>query len=76
MTEATPRDDAPTKHHTAIMIWLCVTPTLIVINLLFAPVLEQIPMVLRTVLVATITVALVVYLLMPILHRIYRRIRK
>ena len=58
----------PTKHQLALMIWLCVFPTLTVINLVFADWLRTMSPVLRTFVLATIAVPIVIYGLMPRLH--------
>ena len=59
----------PTKHQLALMIWLCVFPTLTVINLVFADLLRPMPTVLRTLVLATVAVPIVIYVLMPQLHK-------
>ena len=60
----------PTKHQLALMIWLAVLPTLIVLNLLLNSALADLPLVLRTFVLATIAVPIVIYGLMPQLHRL------
>lgn len=64
----------PTKHELALMIWLCVFPTLTVINLTFADWLRPMAPVLRTFVLATIAVPIVIYGLMPQLHKARVRI--
>lgn len=59
----------PTKHQLALMIWLAVFPTLTALNLLLATALDDVPIVLRTLVLATIAVPIVIYGLMPHLHR-------
>lgn len=59
----------PTQHQLALMIWLCVFPTLIVINLALADWLRPMSPVLRTFVLATVAVPIVIYGLMPRLHR-------
>jgi antibiotic biosynthesis monooxygenase (ABM) superfamily enzyme len=59
----------PTKHQLALMIWLCVFPTLTVINLALSDFLRPMSPVLRTFVLATIAVPIVIYALMPQLHR-------
>lgn len=59
----------PTKHQLALMIWVAVFPTLTVINLAFGSVLANLPSVLRTFVLATVAVPIVIYGLMPQLHR-------
>ncbi len=60
----------PGKHQLALMIWLCVFPTLTAINLLFGDWLRTLSPVLRTFVLATIAVPIVIYGLMPHLHRL------
>jgi antibiotic biosynthesis monooxygenase (ABM) superfamily enzyme len=60
----------PSKHHLAVMIWICVFPTLTAINLAFGDRLGTMSPVLRTFVLATIAVPIVIYGLMPRLHRI------
>ncbi len=64
----------PSKHSLAVMIWLCVFPTLTVINLSLADWLHSMGTVLRTFVLATIAVPIVIYALMPQLHRVRIRI--
>jgi len=59
----------PSKHQLALMIWLCVFPTLTAINLAFADQLRSLSPVSRTFVLATIAVPIVIYGLMPHLHR-------
>jgi len=56
------------------MIWLCVFPTLTAINLAFGDWLRTMPSVLRTFVLATIAVPIVIYGLMPHLHGIRTRL--
>jgi antibiotic biosynthesis monooxygenase (ABM) superfamily enzyme len=63
----------PSKHQLALMIWLCVFPTLTVINLLFGGWLRDLSPVLRTFVLATVAVPIVIYGLMPHLHRVRAR---
>lgn len=60
----------PTKHELALMIWLAVFPTLTVLNLALGHWLSAMTPVLRTFLLATIAVPIVIYGLMPQLHRL------
>ena len=71
---APPRVGPPTKHQLAIMIWLCVFPTLTVINLALGEWLRPMSPVLRTFVLATIAVPIVIYGLMPQLHRVRVRL--
>lgn len=64
----------PGKHQLALMIWLCVFPTLTAINLIGGDWLRPLSPVLRTFVLATIAVPIVIYGLMPHLHRLRRRL--
>ncbi len=59
----------PTKHQLALMIWLAVFPTLTLINLTLSDWLSSMTPVLRTFVLATIAVPVVIYGLMPQLHK-------
>ncbi|MBA2955670.1 hypothetical protein GON03_15140 [Nocardioides sp. MAH-18] len=64
----------PTKHQLALMIWLAVFPTLTVLNLTIGRSLEDTNPVLRTFVLATLAVPIVIYGLMPRLHEARGRI--
>ncbi len=64
----------PTKHQLALMIWLAVFPTLLVLNLILGDWLRTLTPVPRTFVLATIAVPIVIYGLMPQLHRARRRL--
>jgi antibiotic biosynthesis monooxygenase (ABM) superfamily enzyme len=64
----------PTKHELALMIWLAVFPTLTALNLLLGDWLSDLTPVVRTFVLATIAVPIVIYGLMPQLHRLRRRL--
>ena len=74
MTDNRPHVPPPTKHQLALMIWLCVFPTLTVINLAFGDRLRTLSPVARTFVLATIAVPIVIYGLMPYLHRVRIRL--
>ena len=59
----------PTKHQLALMIWIAVFPTLLVLNLLLGDWLRELPTLVRTFVLATIAVPIVIYGLMPRLHK-------
>ena len=69
-----PRIPPPSKHQLALMIWLCVFPTLTLINLAFGDWLRTMSPVIRTFVLATIAVPIVIYGLMPHLHRLRVRL--
>jgi antibiotic biosynthesis monooxygenase (ABM) superfamily enzyme len=60
----------PSKHQLALMIWLAVFPTLTVLNLALGDWLRTLHPVLRTFVLATVAVPIVIYGLMPQLHRV------
>lgn len=64
----------PTRHQLALMIWLCVFPTLTGLNLLFGDWLATVSAVPRTFVLATVAVPIVIYGLMPQLHRVRARL--
>jgi hypothetical protein len=61
----------PTKHQLALMIWLAVFPTLTILNLSLGDWLRTLTPVLRTFVLATVAVPIVIYGLMPQFHRIH-----
>ena len=64
----------PSKHQLAVMIWVAVFPTLTVLNLTLGSWLDSLSPVLRTFVLATIAVPIVIYGLMPQLHRLRGRL--
>jgi antibiotic biosynthesis monooxygenase (ABM) superfamily enzyme len=73
----TPRSQAvppPSKHQLALMIWLAVFPTLVALNLALNGSLDGMSVVPRTFVLATIAVPIVIYGLMPQLHRLRARL--
>lgn len=64
----------PTKHELALMIWVAVVPTLTVLNVAMSRALDELPIVLRTFILATVAVPIVIYGLMPHLHRLRVRL--
>lgn len=60
----------PTKHQLALMIWFAVFPTLTLLNLALGDWLGTLSPVVRTFVLATIAVPIVIYGLMPQLHRL------
>lgn len=69
-----PRVGPPTKHQLALMIWLAVFPTLTALNLVLGDWLSDLNAVLRTFVLATIAVPIVIYGLMPQLQRLRVRL--
>ena len=77
-TDPAPRSPTPipppSKHQLALMIWLAVLPTLTVLNVALSSILKDAPIVARTFVLATIAVPIVMYGLMPRLHRLRARL--
>ena len=69
-----PAGGPPTKHQLALMIWLAVFPTLTVLNAVLGDWLRTLTPVVRTFVLATIAVPIVIYGLMPQLHRLRARL--
>ena len=65
---------APSRHQLAVMIWIAVFPTLTLLNLTVGSILQDTNTVLRTLVMASIAVPIVVYLLLPRLHRVRARL--
>lgn len=68
------RPAPPTTHQLALMIWIAVFPTLTILNLALGDWLAGLNPVLRTFVLATIAVPIVIYGLMPQLHRVRNRL--
>ena len=64
----------PSKHQLALMIWTAVFPTLTVLNLAFGGWLRKLDTVPRTFVLATVAVPVVIYGVMPHLHRLRVRL--
>ena len=73
-TNSAPSLGPPSKHQLALMIWLAVFPTLLALNLILGDWLRTMTPVLRTFVLATIAVPIVIYGLMPQLYRARRRL--
>ena len=69
-----PRPAPPPKHQLALMIWVAVFPTLTVLNLPLGPHLRDLSVVSRTLVLATLAVPIVIYGVMPQLHRLRARL--
>ena len=64
----------PNRHQLALMIWLCVFPTLTALNLTCGTWLATMAAVPRTFVLATVAVPVVIYGLMPYLQRARARL--
>ena len=73
-TASTVQVGPPTKHQLALMIWVAVFPTLTALNLALGDWLRDLSPVLRTFVLATVAVPIVIYGLMPQLHKLRVRL--
>ena len=64
----------PSKHQLSLMIWLAVFPTLTPLNLALGDWRSNLPTIPRTFVLATIAVPIVIYGVMPHLHRARARL--
>jgi len=64
----------PSKHQLALMIWLAVFPTLVALNLTLGRALDDVAVVPRTFVIVTVAVPIVIYGVMPHLHRLRGRL--
>lgn len=78
ITDASPsaehRPSPPSKHQLALMIWLSVFLTLTVINFFLGAWLVTLAPLLRTLVLTTLAVPIVIYGLMPQLHKVRARL--
>ena len=73
-TVARAKAGPPTRHQLAVMIWVAVFPTLTVLNLVLGDWLATMNAITRTFVLATTAVPIVIYGLMPQLHRLRGRL--
>ena len=66
----------PSKHQLALMIWLAVFPTLTFLDLALGDWRTTLPPLLRTFVLVTVAVPIVIYGLMPQLHRLRGRLTR
>ncbi|MEW1584474.1 hypothetical protein AB0283_03370 [Micromonospora vinacea] len=69
-----PSGGPPPRHHLALMIWIAAFPTLTVLQLLLGDLLQNTPLVWRTLILVSATVPIVVFCLMPLLQRLRARL--
>lgn len=62
----------PPRYKQAVIIWLAVYPALTLTLAVLGPMMETWPLPLRTLLVTLLMVPLVVYVLVPVLNRVFR----
>jgi antibiotic biosynthesis monooxygenase (ABM) superfamily enzyme len=62
----------PSKHKTALLIWLAIYPTINLIMWLLGDFLGSLPLPLRTLVMTLILVPLMVYVLLPLVNKAFR----
>jgi antibiotic biosynthesis monooxygenase (ABM) superfamily enzyme len=68
---AKPGAPSPPRYKMAVVTWLAVFPTVLVIFSLFSPVLNMMPTVLRTLVFTLVMVTLMTYVIMPRMTRLF-----
>jgi antibiotic biosynthesis monooxygenase (ABM) superfamily enzyme len=60
----------PSRHRHALMVWIAVLPTLTALQLLLGGILQAVAVYLRPLIMATLTVPIVIYVLLPALQQL------
>ncbi|MEM6269499.1 MAG: hypothetical protein AAF998_08680 [Bacteroidota bacterium] len=63
----------PPKYKIAFITWLAIYPLITVILYLFGPLLAELPLAVRTLLLTAVLVPIMVYVLVPGLQRVFRK---
>ena len=63
----------PPKWKTAVLVWIAIYPSITILFLFFGEQLEQLPAPLRTLVLTLILVPLLVFVLLPLLHKTFAR---
>ena len=61
----------PPRWKTAVLIWVAIYPSITLLFLLFGDLLHRLPVPLRTLVLTAVLVPLVVFLLLPLLQRLF-----
>ncbi|MEM1033486.1 MAG: hypothetical protein AAF928_13145 [Myxococcota bacterium] len=64
----------PSPHRQALVVWLCIYPTITLLLALFGPSLAALPLPLRTFVLTAVLVPLLTYVLVPRAHRVLNRL--
>lgn len=67
------RTIAPPRYKMALITWSAIFPLIVLINALFAPLLNQLPSITRSLVLTITLVLLMTYLLMPMMTKIFER---
>lgn len=68
---ALPSSTVPPRYKMALITWLVIFPLISGINALFGPLLNQLPMLLRSLVLTMVLVSLMTYVLMPRMTRLF-----
>lgn len=68
---STPAFRQPPKWKTALLIWLAIYPSITLLILFFGEYLIQLPLLLRTLVMTGILVPLMVFVLLPLLQKLF-----
>ncbi|MGC0417153.1 hypothetical protein [Embleya sp. AB8] len=60
----------PSAHRSAFIVWLAVYPTITIALALLTPLVGELPLLLRTLILTAIVVPIAAYALIPLLHRL------
>lgn len=63
----------PSRYKMAIITWLAIYPLISIINILFAPILNPLPLLLRTLLLTVVLVSLMTYVVMPQMTKLFTK---
>lgn len=66
-----PAHRPPPKWKTALLVWVAIYPSITLLVLFFGPQLAQLPLVIRTLVMTAILVPLLVFVLLPLLHKAF-----
>lgn len=63
----------PPRYKMALITWLAIYPIISIINILFAPILNPLPLLLRTFLLTVVLVSLMTYVVMPQMTKLFTK---
>jgi uncharacterized protein len=63
----------PPRYKMAVITWLAIYPLISIINILFAPILNPLPLLLRTLLLTVVLVSLMTYVVMPQMTKLFTK---
>lgn len=63
----------PPKWKTAVLVWIAIYPSITILFLLLGEQLQRLPAPLRTLVLTLVLVPLLVFVLLPLLHKVFAR---